>query len=72
MPNETIEPKRLLKNNFIIIGGALMVILVLFIPLPALLLDILWVLNLIFALLIFLITLHSKKSKGFLFLPALF
>jgi len=74
MPDKTIEPKRPVKNHIISIVGVLMVVLVVLIPLPAFMLDILWALNLILVLLIFLKILHSKKNeyfrnKYFSFLP---
>jgi flagellar biosynthesis component FlhA len=70
MPDETIEPKRPIKDSFVIIGGVLMVILVLFINFPVLLLDILWGLDLILILLILLVVLHSKKANDFSLLPS--
>jgi len=39
--NETIEPRCLFKDSFVIIGGVLIVTLALLIPFPALLLDVL-------------------------------
>jgi len=74
MPDETIEPKRPVKNHIMTIGCALMVVLVVLIPLPAFLVDILWVLNLGLILFTFLKILHSKKNeyfrnKYFSFLP---
>jgi len=69
MPDETIKSKRPLKGSFVIIGGVLMVILVLFIPFPALILDIIWGLNLLLLLLTFLLILHFKKVNDFSLLP---
>jgi len=75
MPDETIELKRPLKGHIMTIVGALIVVLVVFIPFPALVLDILWALNLILVLFTFLKILHSKKkkysgNKYFSFLPS--
>jgi len=75
MPDEAIEPKSPLKNHIMTIVGASMVVLVVLIPLPAFMLDILWVLNLVFILFTFLRILHSKKNecfrnKYFSFLPS--
>jgi len=56
------------KNRFIAIS-ALVVTLMLFIPFPGLILDILWGLNLLFALLALIVTLHYKKVNDFLLLP---
>jgi len=73
MPDDTNEPepRNSLKNRSIKISGALalMVILLLLIPFPALLLDILWGLNLILFLLTLLDILYSKKIEDFLLLP---
>jgi flagellar biosynthesis protein FlhA len=65
MPDETIKSKRPLKDSFVIIGGVLMVTLMLVIPFPALILDILWGLNLLLVLLTLLIILRLKKVNDF-------
>jgi len=69
MPDETIKSKRPIKGSFVIIGGVLMLTLVLFIPFPSLMLDILWGLNLLLVLLTFLIILHFKKVNDLSLLP---
>jgi len=69
MSDEINEPKRPLIKSLITIGSVLMMILLLLIPLPALLLDILWGLNLVFVLLILGIKLHSKKVSESSLLP---
>jgi len=74
MPDDTNEPepRNSLKYHFMTIGDVLMVILVLLVPLPALLLDILWGLNLILILLtlIFSVTWYSGKDGYFSLLPS--
>jgi len=70
MPDETIKSKRPIKDSFVIIGGVLMVTLVLFIPFPSLLLDIFWILNFIFVLLILIIVVHVNKANDFSLLPS--
>jgi type III secretory pathway component EscV len=64
MSDDNIKPDHdlHLRNRFIAIS-ALVAALMLFIPFPALVLDILWGLNLILILLTFPVTLHYKKAS---------
>jgi flagellar biosynthesis protein FlhA len=70
MPDDNVKPDHdlHLRYRFIAIS-ALAVTLVLLIPFPALILDILWGLNLFFVLLHLLVTLYSKKVNDFSLLP---
>jgi len=58
------------KKRFMAIS-VLVIILLILIPLPAQLLDILFALNLIFVLLTLLVVLKSKKANDFTLLPLL-
>jgi flagellar biosynthesis protein FlhA len=70
MPDDNVEPDpNPLNKNRLMAISALMVTLVLFIPFPALILDILWGLNLLLVLSTFLIILHSKKVNEMSLLP---
>ena len=70
MSDDNIEqnPVHYSKKRFIAIG-LFVIILLLLIPLPALLLDFLWALNLILVLLIFPIIVRSKKVNEISLLP---
>jgi len=66
------KPKRFSKKRLITIGGVLMVIFVLLVPIPAILLDILWQISLISVLLIICIMDYYEKANGYSFLPSFF
>jgi flagellar biosynthesis component FlhA len=68
MPNKTIEPNHRFKKRLMAYGSVLLAISIILIPLPALLLNILWRLDFIFILLTLLFVLHSKKANDFSFL----
>ena len=65
------------RSQFEVIAGvtflliALAILLLMIIPIPMLLLDILIAINIIFALIIFLIVLHARKASGFSLLPTI-
>jgi flagellar biosynthesis protein FlhA len=72
MPVDNVKPDSdpHLKNRFIaILASASMVAIMSFIPFPALILDILWGLNLLLILLTLLVMVYIKKANDFSLLP---
>lgn len=71
MPELGKEKKIKNSQDFIVAIGAVFIVLVLIVPLPALLLDLLMALNLLFALMMLLIVLYTPKATDFSSFPTL-